>query len=63
MEKKSVTLVKMVTESLRSFNSNLAFTCVVKAIEEFSKTVKQQQLQIKTQKTKHDKFMNVIIDS
>ncbi|MFM7980342.1 MAG: hypothetical protein ACKPKO_13600 [Candidatus Fonsibacter sp.] len=48
-------------ESIRGLNYNAIFTYVVKAIQELHEIVKQQQIQIDSQKQQIDKLINIIL--
>jgi len=50
-------------ESIRGLHYNAIFAYAVKAIQEWSDIVKQQQIQIDTQKHNIDKLINIILTS
>ena len=50
-------------ESLRGINYNAVFTYAVKAIQELHEIVKQQQIQIDSQKQQIDKLIKIILPS
>ncbi|MFM7984693.1 MAG: hypothetical protein ACKPKO_35760 [Candidatus Fonsibacter sp.] len=50
-------------ERIRGLNYNAIFTYAVKAIQELSDIVKQQQIQIDAQKQQIDRLINVILST
>ncbi|MFM7981641.1 MAG: hypothetical protein ACKPKO_20220 [Candidatus Fonsibacter sp.] len=50
-------------ESIRGLNYNAILPYAVKAIQELHEIVKQQQIQIDTQKQNIDKLINIILTS
>ncbi|MFM7984131.1 MAG: tail fiber domain-containing protein, partial [Candidatus Fonsibacter sp.] len=50
-------------ESVRALNYNAIFTYAVKAIQELSDIVKQQQIQIDAQKQQMDKLINIFLST
>ncbi|MFM7978410.1 MAG: hypothetical protein ACKPKO_03760, partial [Candidatus Fonsibacter sp.] len=50
-------------ESVRALNYNAIFSYAVKAIQELSDIVKQQQIQIDAQKQQMDKLINIILST
>ena len=51
------------TETLRCLSYNIVFTYAVKAIQELSDIVKQQQAQIDTQKQQIDRLIDIILNA